>query len=368
MKILVLTQQYPDEHNFYKNMFVHDRIIKYKEINKINKFEVFVPSSKNKRYIFEDVNVIEGNEKELIKTLKKKEYDKIIIHFLTYKMVNSLLKYTDNVPKIIWVHGFEALSWKRRTFNSTDPKFIKYILGNIIQLRSVRKYLDSCADTTFVFVSDWMRQVAEEDLKRKIKKYVILPNAIDTDYFEAQKKQDTLRKNILLIRPFNSRKYATDIALASLESLSQQPNFQEYNITIIGEGKYFKKDTKKISQFSNVTLINKFLSKQEIKYYHEKNGIFLCPTRQDAQGVSMCEAMSSGLIPITSDNTAIPEFVIHNKSGILTNSSCEITKAINKISNDVTFFQKLSTGAAKQMFEKCNSNLIINEELTLIMN
>ena len=37
------------------------------------------------------------------------------------------------------------------------------------------------------------------------------------------------------------------------------------------------------------------------------NGIFICPTRQDAQGVSMCEAMSSGLVPITLYNTAIPE-------------------------------------------------------------
>lgn len=37
-------------------------------------------------------------------------------------------------------------------------------------------------------------------------------------------------------------------------------------------------------------------------------GVMLIPTRQDAQGVSMCEAICSGLVVVTSDNTANPEF------------------------------------------------------------
>lgn len=368
MKILVLTQQYPDNNNLYKNMFVHNRIVKYKEINYDNQFQVFVPSVKNNEYNYEGINVIEGDKEKLINHLQKNKYDKILIHFLTYKMVDSLLKYANDVPKIIWVHGFEALSWKRRTFNSTNPKFIKYVIGNIIQLHYVRKYIDKCKNTTFVFVSDWMREVAEQDLKRKISKYIILPNAIDTEYFEKKVKTDDLKMNILLIRPFNSRKYATDIALKSLELLSNYPDFEKFSITIIGEGKYYKGDTAKISRFPNVTLLNRFLSKEEIKYYHEKNGIFLCPTRQDAQGVSMCEAMSSGLVPITSNNTAIPEFVTNNESGILTDNILEITEAIIKLSNDDQLFRSLSMGASKQIREKCDSKHIIDKELKLIMN
>ena len=42
---------------------------------------------------------------------------------------------------------------------------------------------------------------------------------------------------------------------------------------------------------------------------HKKNGIFMVPTRLDSQGVSRDEAMSSGLVPITNNVAAIPEFV-----------------------------------------------------------
>ncbi len=56
-------------------------------------------------------------------------------------------------------------------------------------------------------------------------------------------------------------------------------------------------------------------------------GVFLSPTRMDAQGVMMCEVMASGLLTISSDNTAIPEFIVDEQNGILIDnvnySNCE---------------------------------------------
>ncbi|XQF90920.1 hypothetical protein ACOBV8_06130 [Pseudoalteromonas espejiana] len=40
---------------------------------------------------------------------------------------------------------------------------------------------------------------------------------------------------------------------------------------------------------------SRFLQPIEIPKVHQKAGIYLGVTRMDAQGVSMCEAMSSGL-------------------------------------------------------------------------
>ena len=261
MRLLVLTQQYPSENNYYRNMFVHDRVKKYLSNDESINIDIFVPTLKKRVYKFEGVTVTEGNEFLLKSILKSQKYDRIIIHFLTHRMVDGLLKYSKKTPKYIWVHGYEALSWKRRMFNSIDPSFFKYILGNIWQLRAFKKYVDNAEDTTFVFVSEWMKKVAEEDIQRKINNSVIIPNGIDTKFFNDSDKNPELRKRILLIRPFNSRKYATDIALDSLEKLSLQEDFKNFDITIAGEGKYFEMDTRKISEYKNVTLINKFLSR-----------------------------------------------------------------------------------------------------------
>ncbi|EMF0471359.1 glycosyltransferase family 4 protein, partial [Enterococcus faecium] len=194
---------------------------------------------------------------------------------------------------------------------------------------------------------------------------VIIPNGIDTNKFHYLPK-DTLKKKILLIRPFNSRKYATDIACKALELLSREPDFSDYSITIIGEGQYFERDTKNISNFDNVQLINKFLTPDEIAQFHSENGIFLCPTRQDAQGVSMCEAMSSGLVVVASNNTAIPEFVDNETEGLLCKNAKDICSAIIKISNDDTSFDNISRNARKRILEQCDLNEIVWRELKLI--
>ena len=52
----------------------------------------------------------------------------------------------------------------------------------------------------------------------------------------------------------------------------------------------------------------------------------------DSQSVTLSEALSSNLICISSNNTAIPEFIKRNKNGFLIdNSYYEFEKLIQKI-------------------------------------
>jgi hypothetical protein len=87
------------------------------------------------------------------------------------------------------------------------------------------------------------------------------------------------------------------------------------------------KDAEKSKLFShfrdakNVIIKGTFLDQKSIKALHDQNGVFLAISRQDAQGVSMCEAMSSGLAIISSNNTAIPEFIPDYQGGLLSNNT-----------------------------------------------
>ena len=374
MKYLVITPGYPKDGDVANCAFVHSRIINYKKV--LDDISVF--SFKRKveynQYTYEGINVIEGNEAELEKVLLKNEYDKILIHFADRKNMNIILKNRKKAKLLIWVHGVEALGWYRRLF-LLDIKhitaYIKYIINNTLQLKMMRNLIIKHQDIIkFIFVSEWMKNVLEHDTvtKGKIKNYAIIPNVIDEEIFKYNKKEENQRFNILSIRSFETKKYANDILVKSILELSKKSNFERYNFSIYGKGKLFKKTIKPLLQFKNVKIEERFLNKNEIVEEHKKNGIFLAPTRQDAQGVSMCEAMSSGLVPVTSKNTAIPEFVKDKEDGYLTNNYKELAQSIEELGNNEKVFLEMSKNASQHIKEKCGRNIVIAKEIELIIN
>ncbi|MCM2138010.1 glycosyltransferase family 4 protein [Vagococcus fluvialis] len=366
MNVLVLTQQYPNKDDLYRNGFVHTRVKKYLEVNDDISIKVFVISKENKMstYFYDGIEVVSGNGDLLIDYVMNQKIESMFIHFLLESMVKPLLDTRiKNIPKRIWVHGYEALSWKRRLFNGIDKYFFYNIYKNEKQLKSFRNFVLSSINSKFIFVSEWMKNIAEEDMKVVFEDSVIIPNGIDTDYYFYEDKK-LLKKNILLIRPFNSRKYATDIATEAILLLSKEDIFNDLKFTIVGEGKYLEKDIAKIQEFNNVKIIPKFVDKTEIRELHKKNGIFLCPTRQDAQGVSMCEAMSSGLVPITSNNTAIPEFV-SEEEGYLCENANDLKNAILDL-QAVENIKSKSFASRNRIIQKCELNNITIKELSLL--
>lgn len=365
MKFLVFTSQYPSEENLYANGFVHKRVLEY--IKKGHDVQIIVNSKiKSKEYTYEGVNVTVGDISCMEDIITKYNPNKILIHFIDKHMMDLLYKLEFKYPTIVWIHGVEALGWYRRLFN-IDRKFLKYIISNTIQIVKLRKFIEKSGDNIkFIFVSEWMKNITEKDTRTNIKNYEIIPNVIDDNLFKFEQKDDELRKNILLIRPFNSKKYANDIAIKALVELSKRDYFDELNITIVGKGEEFEKLTYPLKKYVNVKLENRFLTHKEIYKYHNKNGIFLCPTRQDSQGVSMCEAMSSGLVPITSNNTAIPEFVEDEVSGFLTNNYIEIVDKIEYLYKNKKAFSKISRNSSKKIKEKCSSDIVINKELEIM--
>ncbi len=145
-----------------------------------------------------------------------------------------------------------------------------------------------------------------------------------------------------------------------------RPEFPKLYFTIMGEGQLFEPLLAPLRGLPNVDIRRGFIPMVEIPKLHQDHGVFLCPTREDSHGVSMCEAMSSGLVPVTSDSSAIPEFVDHRESGILTRNVNEIVEALERLSSDPVWFQKISEGAARQVRAKCAKAGVIDQELAVI--
>lgn len=371
MKILVFCDNYPKPGRGYNDAFVRTRLEAYRrELQaEIQVVKLSKQGSGEPAYELNGIRVISIGRAELATVVREFAPDIVLAHFIQAYLCDQLPLLT-KAPLIVWVHGEEALSWTNRLFylkTLSLPQFLRYIVRNHIQRAAMRRLFRraNAGGVDFVFVSHWMREIAEVDVGQRLDHAREIPNYINTDQFHFREKSEADRRRILLIRSFGSAKYANDLAIEAIHRLAKSyPGFAQLQFTIVGQGALWDEQTRGLN-YPNVELVNQMLDHDGIKAMHDRHGVFLCPTRQDAQGVSMCEAMASGLVPIASHNTAIPEFV-SSEEGYLTRGADEIAAAIRELDEQPALFLEKSRKAAARSLAQTGWQATVLQEVELI--
>ncbi|MFO7908288.1 MAG: glycosyltransferase [Pirellulaceae bacterium] len=167
-----------------------------------------------------------------------------------------------------------------------------------------------------------------------------------------------------MLRP--SRQYANDLSVEAINVLSKEPFFNELQFRLIGDGALFEETVAPLRDFPNVKIERRFLTQNEIAALHKEYGIFLCPSRWDSQGVSRDEAMSSGLVPVTSSIAAIPEFADKDCAVLVPSESAEeLAQGIIRLYNNPDRFEALSISAARRVREQSDNKLVIEREINV---
>lgn len=371
--ILVLVYNYKTKNEPYVNGFVHMRVLSYMEANL--ETEVFVLNKRKSKgdYSFDGVSIHVGYIDELQSFIEHNRIDTICIHFLDWTMIEALNQIQQRLRLLIFVHGVEALYWYERIFPDmfvgvrSYLQFGRYIMNNYMDMHNIRKFLNKTGHALeLITVSEWMKNIAVKNWKCINRKWNLIPNYINTKLFHYEKKGLDQRYCFLSIRPFFNGKYANDITANVIIKLSLYEEFHRMKFLIVGEGKLFQKLTAPLLQFENVILKNSFLQQEEIADIHKQYGIFLCPTRQDAQGVSMCEAMSSGLVPITLNNTAIPEFIPAD-TGLACNYPDDMVEKILQLVREPHLFEEYSQKVSTFIQGKCGMEQTTRKEMELLV-
>jgi len=372
--ILTIVRNYISEDNIYANCFVHVRVKQYLNNNKKAKVFILNKESKRKTSNIDGVFVEAGNVHDLINFINENDIEAVCVHFIDKLMIDALTKVTKKLRIFIFVHGNEALHWYERIFlddfNSIRSilGFCKYTFYNVITIPKIKSFLrHTNHGYKLIAVSEWMKRIAEKNWKTKNKDWQIIHNIIDGNIFNYLAKSPDQRFKVLIIRSFSSAKYANDISINVIKKLSNHIEFKEMEFCIIGSGILFTKLTDEIRHFQNVILRQGFIKQYDVAEVHKHYGIFLCPTRQDAQGVSMCEAMSSGLIPITLNNTAIPEFV-PSGLGLACNNEDEMVDKILEIVRNPEMFINYSKRVSQFINEKCSKENTTTKEINLMFD
>jgi glycosyltransferase involved in cell wall biosynthesis len=152
----------------------------------------------------------------------------------------------------------------------------------------------------------------------------------------------------------------------AIVELSKEPFFDELEFRIIGDGLLFDETVEPLRDFRNVIIDKGFLTHAEIAALHKDYGVFLVPTRADTQGVSRDEAMASGLVPVTSAVTAVPEFV-DEECGFMApfDDASGLAAAIKTLYLEPDRFARMSAAAAARVRRQSTADLTAQRELEL---
>lgn len=370
-KKLILTNVYPSSSALYRNGFIHSRVKGYEAAGV--ECEVFClnPRATPHSYEFEGVDVHVGAAADLVRFLEPGHIDHLLVHFLDRNMWPVVADFAKSGRVTIWIHGAEVQPWFRRDFNyANDAERAEAKIASEVRMELWRKvFQDVHPNVHFVFVSEYFANEVMEDVGVQLipSAYSIVHNYIDTNLFDFTQKAPEQRFRILSIRPFASRKYANDLTVEAIRLLSSEDFFGDLDIRIIGDGALFEETLEPLREYKNVVLEKRFLSRTEIAAIHKNYGIFLTPTRMDSQGVSRDESMSSGLVPVTTAVTAIPEFV-DPTCGILSagEDAAGMAAGMARLVRDPDVFLAMSSAAAQRVRRQSAYEQTIGTELRMI--
>ena len=360
VRIIVLTSRYPSEDSPYSHMFVHTRSMQY--LASGCSVTVLIPAKHETKYVLDGISVVLAPVSKLASFIDTA--DRIMIHLLYHRidtdtdagyLYDAVLK--SKIPTLFFIHGVETQTiWnsRREDISWLSPKTIArfvyrdfYLIKRMIN--TLKSFLDISFPCRFVAPSRWMLDESYRhtglDLSNKS---LIIPNGIDTSHFEFRDLWNN-RFNILSIRPLYLKgKYAIDLLL---ESYTYLPD--SFQGCLYGKGPDEYLIQQKINQLTNkkIKLIPKFLNQNEIPRVHSLYGIYAAVTRMDAQGVSMCEAMASGLPVVSYDTCAIPEFITHFDNGLLAKNydAAQFYSYIEMLADDRKLFDKIASNARYSM-------------------
>ncbi len=294
----------------------------------------------------------------------------IAVHVPTPEMFDALSRQVEPERIAYFFHGSEIRDYRRLYFNYDTPQMERHRRSRDATHASrmeVARNVIGAGRSPMIFVSRYLHSVAERDSGLPIPQGTVIPNFIDGDFYTYRAKSASAARRVLLIRSFETANYAADIAVAAILELLDSPLGETLEFTVCGFGRPFRKLTAPLTVYNNVTLREGVLSREEMRALHAHHGIFLAPSRHDTQGVTMCEAMASGLVPVTHRVGGIPEYV-DTQCGEFAcdHTPHEFARGVARLASDIEGFLRKSATAAARVRERCGAHATIERELAII--
>ncbi len=266
-----------------------------------------------------------------------------------------------DVPVVAWIHGFEALLTTFHGYHNSIIKCLAVLPRDALRLGVLYGFLKNVQ--AVVYVSDWMRNVTVTNTRLQHMNTYVIPNPVDTSLFEYSQKSPGFPPRGVSVRGLSMRKYGIDIAIRAFSLV------RDTDLTIIGDGCLRRKYEALVSRTgSRSTIVPRRYLHSDMPSIYRDFDYFVAPSRTEAQGVAMCEAMSCGLPVVATKAGGIPEFVRDGEDGFLVRQGDyrALARAVDFLVSDSARLQSMGRSARQHILDKCDKDMIIESELAVI--
>lgn len=367
--LLVLAPKYPSRRTPYGGQPVERRLNFYTKAG-LSALVLVASNGPRKTETRDGVEVVRTSLNDLRTIIERTGRSQIIVHHPTPEVWAAVRPMVGEMPIHLWIHGFEARDWRDADFESSSQEMAnKAVRLDPVNEDRRRALSEAFADerVTKIFVSEFVRTVATDFVGVDPLNWRVIHNVIDTNIFDYVRREPGSSMRILTVKSFAARTYATDLVRDTIEELAGRSVFGQLEFEIRGDGKYFDEDTEPLARFGNVRLSRGFASASEMASLMHRHGVLLSPTRLDTQGITMGEAMATGMVVATNRVAAIPEFVDED-SGILVEpeDAVGLADAVEALCNSNERFAELSENAARRVRAQCAPAVTVQKEIELI--
>lgn len=125
------------------------------------------------------------------------------------------------------------------------------------------------------------------------------------------------------------------------------PKIPNLKLLIVGDGPDYDEYKKIIKEYKiekNVIMTGK-VAWEDVPYYYHLSDIFLTASHTETQGLTVIEAMASGVVPICIDDESFATTVIDGLNGKIFNTEEECQNIIEELSKDKKLVNRLSKQA-----------------------
>lgn len=370
-RLLLVTNGYPSTKRPYRNAFVHRRVLWYRRRGVAVDVVCAVRGLETTSYVYDGVIVTLCDPSVLRETLSLSQHDAIAVHFLDEYIWSAICDAASSTRTVVWVHGAEIQPYERRAFNfTTDIERTRAQRNSEARLAFWRRVVAGAPESLqLVFVSRTFAEETWSDLGVRLPEaqWRVIHNPIDDELFRFEPKDADARRNILSVRPHDSRIYANDLVASVIRGLSVYPEFSSLRFRLVGDGPLFDENFAGLGSFKNVTIERRLLRQSEVADLHREHGIFLVPTRGDTQGVSRDEAMASGLVPVTNLVGAVGDFTGPEEAILTGPDDVEgMVQGIRQLVKDPGRFLQMSQAAAARVRTQSAAAKIVRHELAAL--
>ena len=369
--ILIVCPTYPGGESAYGGQFVERRVRAIRNYG----YSVGVVEVREGRIspalgFQSDVPVWRTSAEGLGRWLPRATPRSVAIHHPEPQVWEAVKPALGRMPVMGIFHGYACRSWRLLEASYSDEDLES--LAPTLDARDLERQAalrDMFADDRFirVFVSDFLRGVAEDFAGADSAPSHVIPNPIPEFLFPYRAKSPEDRFRVLWVRAMNFRNYSNDLARDALLELDRRGDLDRFHVTIRGDGTLFEESVGPLRRFANIDIERGFVSTEDMAELHATHGVMLVPTRWDSQGLTCGEAMSSGLVPVTNAVTAIPEFVGEGE-GLLCppDSPVALADALMSLGDDPALFLSMSSAAATRAQAQCGLDRTVGREIALL--